>query len=81
MADITTEVKKYFLMHHINSVNDETKKAVGRVIIDAGQKRLVSCAEGTVINLNALSSDIIDKMYAILSMINKERIAEGLRPW
>jgi len=57
------------------------KKAVGRVIIDAGQKkRLVSCAEGTIINLNASSDDIIDKMYAILSStINKQRTDEVIK--
>jgi len=71
---IPSEEQKRYLRRQIDAVSIEDRKSIGEILIVNGKKSLMMwCSEGTVINLDALSDEIIEQMYDLLEYkLNKK---------
>ena len=66
--ELSTEEQINYLKKYANTVCLEDRKALANILIMHGKKNLiVSCAEGSVLDLDAVPVDIIYKMYNLLS--------------
>lgn len=60
------EMIKY-INKHINSLSLNDRKSVGYVLVQHGKQHcLHQCEEGTIIHLDPLPRDIIEKMYNVV---------------
>jgi len=67
VAEVDLNEMKYYLNRFINSVPLEDRRAVGMLMIMNNKKHLLRpCAEGTVVNLDAVEPDIVRQMYDLL---------------
>ena len=66
-AVVSLYQQREYIKRYINSVTVEERVHVANLIVYNDQKKLMKeCKEGTIINLNAIPSNIITQMYELL---------------
>ncbi len=64
-----------YLMRWIDTLSIDDKKAIGNVLTTNGlHDKLLPCAQGTVINLDKLSAEVLTQMYSL--MVHKREPAK-----
>lgn len=64
-----------YLHRNIDIISVEDRKALARILIANNKnKALVPCAEGTIINLDSLSDEIISAMHNLIKYKMEKRI-------
>ena len=70
--DIPVSQKKEYIVKIVDTLDQSGKKELGQIIIMGGKKdSLKLCSEGTVVNLDMLSDDIINRMYSFTTKCSK----------
>ena len=68
VAKISTDEQKQYLIRWVNTLPLEDRRAVGNVLaVNDLRSSLRPCAEGTIINLDALPAGIIEQMYDVVA--------------
>lgn len=69
--------QKRYLQRWIDSISVDDRKSIGNILVMNNKRSLlIECSEGTVINLDLLSPQIIDQMYDLM-LYKRERRARG----
>ncbi len=72
---IPLDDQKRYLKRNIDSVTIDDRKAIGNVLLLHNKKSaLCMCAEGTLINLDAMPIEIVEQMYTLLMYQMTKRI-------
>lgn len=76
---LSAEEQKRYLKRNIGAVAVEFRSYMAQLIIDEGLRNdLKDCAEGMVINLDAMREDVLLLMYEVL-FYERQRLARGYR--
>ncbi len=66
-VNVSLDDQKRYLKKHIDSVGVPTRLYIAQLLVESGRKEAIkACSEGIVINLDALTSADVRKMYDAL---------------